>query len=140
MDEEIILASFKEEKYSKTFCKLYENREYFPILKQMNKCEILLIQYFALTAEAKSNMVRTDKRALEGFLNLFGEESYSYGTVKTAIKRLKEWEMLIPLKRRGAAVVNPKYFYAESESIRYRLIQEIKRSQSQELKIQTLDE
>lgn len=134
-DEDIVFINYTEEKYGELYCKLFDNDDYFAILKQLNKCEILLIQFLALQADTQTNIVPTDRRKLHEFQLLFGEETYSYGTLRTAIKRLKEYNLLIPLEKRGAAIVNPKYFTRESEGVRKRIIAEIRKKVAKELKL-----
>jgi hypothetical protein len=90
--------------------KRYQHTIY--LLMELTGCPRNLIDYLADIMHPVSNIIYTGKRERQNFIDFLrrGNIEYSDSSVKTAIKKLQDKELLI-CKGRGCYQVNPKYFW-----------------------------
>jgi hypothetical protein len=122
-DQNVLISSFKTEKFTTNGYKLYNNVIYR--LAQVDKCAYLLFHFICENMDDSNNIIHTS--SLRNDFIKFSKSNllidYKDDTVKKAFIKLVKVGLIINYDKRYDFTVNPRHVFKGSEQSRKKIIQ-----------------
>lgn len=93
-------------------------------LIRLSKCARAILEYAVDTMDKKNEIVN-DKSFKDGFNELLdncGEKIYESGTINKAFKELTDEDLIFQLRKKGAYMINPVFYFAGTEEERKKAV------------------